>query len=236
MWSRSITLSSLNILHAISSETCAFSLQGNADVRLLLEGVNQLQSGQCQAGIQAHRKPARLHRRQRQPVCSGRQYGGRDRRRLLQDGRNITINSGTIMAAGGSENSGVSSVEQNDPYVTVESWMLRAILAQEQAHRMRSRDRRRRPRRWSKYNDKRRYGHSEWGRRRQRHRRQRTTVSLSRSTTGRGQHQADYMERASAAVTTATAKILRSTAVWLWRKAETKRRASAAEQGETAAI
>lgn len=122
---RSITLSSLNILNTISSETCAFSLQGNADVRLLLEGVNQLQSGQMQAGIQASSKTGALT-----IEGSGSLYvqGGYTAAGIgggfLQDGRNITINSGTIMAAGGSENSGVSSVEQNDPYVTVESWML----------------------------------------------------------------------------------------------------------------
>ncbi len=122
---RSITLSSLNILNTISSETCAFSLQGNADVRLLLEGVNQLQSGQMQAGIQASSKTGALT-----IEGSGSLYvqGGYKAAGIgggfLQDGRNITINSGTIMAAGGSENSGVSSVEQNDPYVTVESWML----------------------------------------------------------------------------------------------------------------
>lgn len=122
---RSITLSSLNILNTISSETCAFSLQGNADVRLLLEGVNQLQSGQMQAGIQASSKTGALT-----IEGSGSLYvqGGYTAAGIgggfLQDGRNITINSGTIMAAGGSENSGVSSIEQNDAYVTVESWML----------------------------------------------------------------------------------------------------------------
>lgn len=122
---RSITLSSLNILNTISSETCAFSLQGNADVRLLLEGVNQLQSGQMQAGIQASSKTGALT-----IEGSGSLYvqGGYKAAGIgggfLQDGRNITINSGTIMAAGGSENSGVSSIEQNDAYVTVESWML----------------------------------------------------------------------------------------------------------------
>lgn len=122
---RSITLSSLNILNTISSETCAFSLQGNADVRLLLEGVNQLQSGQMQAGIQASSKTGALT-----IEGSGSLYvqGGNTAAGIgggfLQDGRNITINSGTIMAAGGSENSGVSSIEQNDAYVTVESWML----------------------------------------------------------------------------------------------------------------
>ncbi len=122
---RSITLSSLNILNTISSETCAFSLQGNADVRLLLEGVNQLQSGQMQAGIQASSKTGAFT-----IEGSGSLYvqGGYTAAGIgggfLQDGRNITINSGTIMAAGGSENSGVSSIEQNDAYVTVESWML----------------------------------------------------------------------------------------------------------------
>ena len=122
---RSITLSSLNILNTISSETCAFSLQGNADVRLLLEGVNQLQSGQMQAGIQASSKTGALT-----IEGSGSLYvqGGYTAAGIgggfLQDGRNITINSGTIMAAGGSENSGVSSIEQNDAYVTVDSWML----------------------------------------------------------------------------------------------------------------
>ena len=112
---KSITLNNLSILNTTDSETCAFYIWGNARVNLLLEGQNQLLSGNYQPGIQTslEENGALTIEGNGSLFVQGGKYAAGIGGGAYRVGKNITINSGTVTAAGGSETSGISSFEKD---------------------------------------------------------------------------------------------------------------------------
>ncbi len=123
---KSITLNNLSILNTTDSETCALYIWKNARVNLLLEGQNQLLSGNYQPGIQTslEENGALTIEGNGSLFVQGGKYAAGIGGGAYRVGKNITINSGTVTAAGGSETSGISSFEKDGSTAAGTSWMI----------------------------------------------------------------------------------------------------------------